>query len=194
MTNADELSELIRTGSLDFALLKPIDTQFLVSLRRIDWSSLANFVFGLALLALFAGPAALPARAGCDACSIPFYVALRRGDLLQPDDRPGGGQRVDGPEPDALRFLVLHHHVLPLSDGDLSRAGGHAAAAGRSRSSFRCWWWSTCRRGCWCGRCCPRRRQDWLLPPFALLATAASLAVSRWVFQRALESYRSASS
>jgi ABC-2 type transport system permease protein len=45
MTNADEFSELIRTGSLDFALLKPIDTQFLVSLQsgrrwaiwRSDW-------------------------------------------------------------------------------------------------------------------------------------------------------------
>ena len=43
MTNADEFSELIRTGNLDFALLKPIDTQFLVSLQRIDWSSLGEF-------------------------------------------------------------------------------------------------------------------------------------------------------
>ena len=51
MTNADELSELIRTGTLDFALLKPIDAQFLVSLRRIDWSSLANFGLGLGLMA-----------------------------------------------------------------------------------------------------------------------------------------------
>ena len=50
MTNLDELSDLIRTGALDFVLLKPIDAQFLVSLRRIDWSSLANFAFGLALL------------------------------------------------------------------------------------------------------------------------------------------------
>ncbi len=33
MTNADELSEMVRTGTLDFALLKPIDTQFIVSLR-----------------------------------------------------------------------------------------------------------------------------------------------------------------
>ena len=50
MTNADEFSELVRTGTLDFALLKPIDTQFLVSLRRVDWSSLGNFFFGLVLL------------------------------------------------------------------------------------------------------------------------------------------------
>ena len=50
MTNADELSELVRTGTLDFALLKPIDTQFLVSLTRIEWSSLGNFVVGIALM------------------------------------------------------------------------------------------------------------------------------------------------
>ena len=50
MTNADEFSELVRTGNLDFALLKPIDTQFLVSLTRIEWSSLGNFVVGLGLM------------------------------------------------------------------------------------------------------------------------------------------------
>ena len=49
MANADEFSELIRTGSLDFALLKPIDTQFLVSLQRIEWSSMGNFCFRLVL-------------------------------------------------------------------------------------------------------------------------------------------------
>lgn len=47
MPNMSEFSELIRTGGLDFALLKPIDTQFLVSLRRIEWSSLSNFFVGL---------------------------------------------------------------------------------------------------------------------------------------------------
>ena len=46
MPNCDEFSELIRTGGLDFALLKPIDTQFLISLRKIEWSALANFVAG----------------------------------------------------------------------------------------------------------------------------------------------------
>src|SRR3990170_8564871 len=50
MTNADEFSELIRTGGLDFALLKPIDTQFLISLQRVEWSALANFVAGGVLL------------------------------------------------------------------------------------------------------------------------------------------------
>ena len=36
--------------------------------------------------------------------------------------------------------------------------------------------------------------EDWLLPLFAIVATVASLAASRWVFNRALLGYRSASS
>jgi ABC-2 type transport system permease protein len=40
----------------------------------------------------------------------------------------------------------------------------------------------------------PLTSQDWPLAGFAVFATVASLAVSRWVFQRALASYRSASS
>ncbi len=51
MPNAEEFSELIRTGGLDFALLKPIDTQFLISLQKVDWSSLSNFIFAAGLLA-----------------------------------------------------------------------------------------------------------------------------------------------
>ena len=55
MTNMEELSDLIRTGNLDFALLKPIDTQFLLSLRKFEWSSLANLVFAAILLAVSLG-------------------------------------------------------------------------------------------------------------------------------------------
>ena len=50
MPNCEEVSELIRTGGLDFALLKPIDTQFLISLRKIEWSSLSHVVVAVALL------------------------------------------------------------------------------------------------------------------------------------------------
>ena len=61
MTNADEFSELIRTGGLDFALLKPIDTQFLVSLRKVEWASIANFLVAAVLMAY-----ALPRVEGFD--------------------------------------------------------------------------------------------------------------------------------
>jgi ABC-2 type transport system permease protein len=50
MPNCEEFAELIRTGRLDFALLKPIDTQLLVSVQRVEWSGLSNFVAGLVLL------------------------------------------------------------------------------------------------------------------------------------------------
>lgn len=50
MPNAQEFSELIRTGNLDFALLKPIDTQFLISLQKVNWSGLGNTGFALLLL------------------------------------------------------------------------------------------------------------------------------------------------
>ncbi|HTN77685.1 MAG TPA: ABC-2 family transporter protein, partial [Pirellulaceae bacterium] len=51
MNNCEEFSELIRSGRLDFALLKPIDTQFLISLQRIEWSALPNLISGCLLLA-----------------------------------------------------------------------------------------------------------------------------------------------
>ena len=50
MPNVQEFSELIRTGNLDFVFLKPIDTQFLISFAKVDWSALANFVMGILLL------------------------------------------------------------------------------------------------------------------------------------------------
>ncbi len=53
MPNAEEFSELIRTGNLDFALLKPIDTQFLVSFPRLNWPSMSNFVVGILIVAWY---------------------------------------------------------------------------------------------------------------------------------------------
>ena len=40
----------------------------------------------------------------------------------------------------------------------------------------------------------PHSPEDLLLPAFTVVATVASLAASRWVFNRSLLSYRSASS
>src|SRR5437867_4359591 len=38
LDNCNEFAELVRTGDLDFFLLQPIDEQFLISCRKIDWS------------------------------------------------------------------------------------------------------------------------------------------------------------
>jgi ABC-2 type transport system permease protein len=50
MPNTEEFSELIRTGGLDFALTKPMDTQFLVSFNKVDWSGLSTLLFAAILL------------------------------------------------------------------------------------------------------------------------------------------------
>lgn len=53
MDNCNEFTELVRTGDLDFLLLKPIDEQFIVSCRKIDWGTALNVVLGAAVM-LFA--------------------------------------------------------------------------------------------------------------------------------------------
>jgi ABC-2 type transport system permease protein len=40
----------------------------------------------------------------------------------------------------------------------------------------------------------PLDQQNWPLAAFAIVAAAGSLVVSRWIFQRAMLQYRSASS
>jgi ABC-2 type transport system permease protein len=50
MPNCAEFSELIRTGNLDFALLKPIDTQFLVSFQKVNLSMFSQVLLSFALL------------------------------------------------------------------------------------------------------------------------------------------------
>ncbi len=50
MGNFDEFSDMIRLGGLDFALLKPIDTQFLISFPRMNWSQIPNVLLGVGLV------------------------------------------------------------------------------------------------------------------------------------------------
>lgn len=50
MPNCASFSELIRTGNLDFALLKPIDTQFLVSFEKVNLAMLNQILMSVALL------------------------------------------------------------------------------------------------------------------------------------------------
>jgi ABC-2 type transport system permease protein len=190
MTNADEFSELIRTGGLDFALLKPIDTQFLISLRKIEWSSLANFAVAAALMVY-----ALPRVEGFHLTILqvllyPFYVATG--------------------------IIILYSLTIVLAAASVW--------LGRNTSIYDFWFYITTFSrypmeiysgpvGLWIQRgftyllpilivvnvparmlAKPLQREYAYLAVFALLATAASFTASRWIFQRALSSYRSASS
>jgi len=192
MTNADEFNELIRTGGLDFALLKPIDTQFLVSLQRIDWSSAGNFVFGLVLLvySLFQlgyvpGPVEVLLYPLYVACGVSILYSLMIA-MAASSVWLGRNQNLfdfwfyitnfarypmeiySGPIGTPLRWFFTF--IIPV----LVVVNVPARLLVRSLA--------------------PKSLTEWLLPAFALLAAAASLIASRWVFNRALGSYRSASS
>src|SRR5262249_48048137 len=52
LENRNEFAELVRTGDLDFLLLRPIDEQFLISCRKIDWSTAPNVIMGAAVMAI----------------------------------------------------------------------------------------------------------------------------------------------
>lgn len=189
MPNAAELSELIRTGGLDFALLKPIDTQFLVSLAKIEWSSLSNFFFGVGLL--------LYSLAAIDYAP-PWYVIL-----LYP-------------------FYVVCGTLIMFSL--MTCLAATSIWLGRNQSLYDFWFYITIfsrypmeiYQGSYGyplqwfftflvpvlvvvnvpARLVAKAMTEpyWHLTLFALFATAASLWISRRMFQAALKSYRSASS
>ena len=198
MPNAEEFSDLIRSGGLDFALLKPIDTQFLISFRKIDWSGLANVFVGLALLTI--SLAHLTSRTShpwhfqpVTLLLYPFYI--------------GCG------------VVILYSLMTCLAATSIW--------LGRNQNLYDFWFYITnfsrypmeiYERGwgfpLWlvftfvipvlvvvnvparllAQPLSPRADWEWPLAGFTVLATVASLLFSRWVFQRALLSYRSASS
>src|SRR5436190_8967399 len=51
LTNCTQLSELIRTGKLDFMLLLPINTRFLISFRQVDLGGFVNAASAVGVMA-----------------------------------------------------------------------------------------------------------------------------------------------
>jgi ABC-2 type transport system permease protein len=49
--NLNRIAEGVRTGTMDFVLLKPLDAQFLVSFRNIDLLKLPDVLLGLGIIA-----------------------------------------------------------------------------------------------------------------------------------------------
>jgi ABC-2 type transport system permease protein len=54
LINCTNLSELVRTGKLDFLLLLPVNTRFVVSLRQVDLGAFVNAGFAV-LVMIYAG-------------------------------------------------------------------------------------------------------------------------------------------
>jgi len=198
MTNADDYSELIRTGNLDFVLLKPIDTQFLVSFQKMDWSALSTFAAGIVLLSVSLWH--LVSRPENPLTISPWTVLLYVLYL-------------------ACGVTILYSLMISLASTSIW--------LGRNQTLYDFWFYITnfarypmeiYQRGwglpLWgfftfvipvlvvvnvparilAQPLHPRPSLSWSLAGFALAATLVSLFGSRWVFKRALLSYRSASS
>jgi ABC-2 type transport system permease protein len=54
LVNCTNLSELVRTGKMDFLLLLPVNTRFIVSLRQVDLGGFVNALFAVAVMAFAA--------------------------------------------------------------------------------------------------------------------------------------------
>ena len=189
MPNAEEFSELIRTGNLDFALLKPIDTQFLVSLQKVHWSSLSNLFIAQGLMAY-------------SLWRLDYWPSFIQVALYVPYVICG--------------VVILYSLMISLAATSIW--------LGRNQSLYQFWFYITnfsrypmeIYNGTFGDplrltftfvvpvlvvvnvparlMAMPLEKQNWDLLAFGIVATLFSLVASRWVFVRALGSYRSASS
>src|SRR5476651_2756836 len=50
LVNCTNLSELVRTGKMDFLLALPINTRFIVSLRQVDLGAFVNALFAVCVM------------------------------------------------------------------------------------------------------------------------------------------------
>jgi len=192
LVNAVEFSEQIRTGMLDFVLLKPIDTQFLISLGRVEWSAIGPFTCGVVLMGYslvqveyLPGPLQVVLYLFYLLCGVGIYYSLmiamaatavwlgRNKTLLDfwfyiTNFSRYPMEIYQGAWGNPLRWAFTF--IVPV----LVAVNVPARLLVRPLD--------------------PQRTEDWVLLPFAVVATVVSLVVSRWIFNRSLLSYRSASS
>ncbi len=50
LENCQDFSNQVRTGQLDTTLLQPLDEQFLITCRKIDWSTVPNVLMGAGVM------------------------------------------------------------------------------------------------------------------------------------------------
>ena len=194
MPNANEFSDTIRTGQLDFAILKPIDTQFLISLGRIEFSSLGNFAFALVLLSYSLWQLRQPPDplviSWVGVVLYPLYVLCGVGILYSLMIGLAATSIWLGRNTSLYDFWFyitnFSRYPMEIYKGTFGTPLRHfftfvipvlvvVNVPARLMAQ-------------------PLEAQNWPLALYALAATAGSLLISRWIFYRALWSYRSASS
>jgi ABC-2 type transport system permease protein len=199
MANMERFSEMIRTGSLDFALLKPIDTQFLISFPRINWAQLPNGGLGILLVITSVRELMLdPAKdvhvsvltvvaylffIGCGAV-VMYSVMIA---LASTSIWLGRNQQLYN-----FWFYITNFYRYPMEIYQRGAVGW--ALWGTFTFVVPILVVSNVPARVLAQPLGPWRPWEWGLAGFAVFATVASLSFSRFVFKKALGSYRSASS
>jgi ABC-2 type transport system permease protein len=186
LENCGEFTELVRTGNLDLYLLRPIDEQFMISCRKIDWSTVPNVLMGVGVMgwALHDNP--------------DWYWDPVR----------------------AIAFVIVFLCTVGIAYSFLLVLTSSAVWLVRNQSLLEIWWLVTSLmrypKEIYRGWAEPIAKFFTFVLPILLVvnmpaqtmvkvfswqnvaltavATICLLALSRWVFLRALRSYRSASS
>lgn len=186
LENCNEFADLIRTGDLDFFLLKPIDEQFLISCRTIDWSCAPNAIMGCGVMTYALTQLGWPGfdRAALFVALMICGCALAYGFLLMLTAASVWFMRNQSLMEMWWLFGTLMRYPREIFRGDVASIVGvvfsfaipimlvtNVPAHVMAKPTT----------------------QPWLVG-YVFLATVVVLAASRWVFRRALMKYRSASS
>lgn len=186
LDNCNEFAEMVRTGDLDFLLLKPIDEQFLISCRKLDWGCVPNVFMGGAVMVMALHQmdwAFDPVRALAFVAMFTCGVLIAYGFML---------------------MLTATSVWLVRNQSLMEMWWLFSSLARYPREIFHATWAEPI------GRFftyivpillvanVPARVMvkslDPLLVAYTLFATAAVMLLSRWFFRKALRAYRSASS
>jgi ABC-2 type transport system permease protein len=185
LENCNNFADLVRSGDLDFYLLKPIDEQFLISCRSIDWSCAANALMGIGVMIYALTEFGWP---GIDRALL-FLVlmicglAMAYGFLLSLTAASIWFMRNQSLMEMWWLFGTLMRYPREIFDGPMATVVGK---------------FFTFLIPIMLVTNVPAQTMVKVLDPFLIAytfaATAVVLVVSRWIFRRALMRYRSASS
>jgi ABC-2 type transport system permease protein len=186
LENCNQFADLIRSGDLDFFLLKPIDEQFLISCRSIDWSCAPNALMGIGVMSYALAELGWP---GFDKTAL-FVVlmicglGMAYGFLLTLTAASVWFMRNQSLMEMWWLFGTLMRYPREIFDGPVASVVGkfftyaipimlvtNVPAQTMAKQVI-----------------------DGQLVAYSFAATVAVLAASRWFFRKALAKYRSASS
>jgi ABC-2 type transport system permease protein len=186
LSNCSEFSELVRKGDLDLILVRPIDEQFMVSFRTIEWTTVPNVLMGAGLMVYGLHQMGWPVtwvQVAVFAITFPCALAMAYSFLIMLTSTAVWMVRNQSLYELWWLFTSLMRYPREIFRGPLGEPLGKLFTfllPVLLVSNVP-------------ARTVAKALEPWMAA-YMVAATVVLLAVSRWVFRRALRSYRSASS